>query len=245
MRIPRLYLDTPLHSGATLPLPEERLNYLKNVLRLRDGFSVRVFNGRDEEASATLHLDRRQGHLTVGEVVHRSVESPLHIHLLQALGKGEKMDWVIQKAVELGVHRLTPLSTGRSVVELSDERAERRQQRYRDIAISACEQSGRNTLPRIDPIHSLAEALDATEAELRWILHPATTPPPSMPAARPRSAAILIGPEGGFSAAEVTQAAAAGFIPVTFGPRILRTETAPIVALTILQQRFGDFAAPE
>ena len=151
------------------------------------------------------------------------------------------MDWVIQKAVELGVHRLSPIATERSIIELSGERAERRHQRYRDIAIGACEQSGRNTLPQIDPIDSLDGALARVTAELRWLLHPVIAPTVPL-ATAPHSAAILIGPEGGFSPEEIDRATAAGFVPITFGPRVLRTETAPIVALTALQLLFGDFA---
>ena len=240
MRIPRIYLDTPLHTGAVLTLNDERHNYLKTVLRLRDGFTVRVFNGQDQEADAVLRLDKRNGELIVHQVQHRSAESPLHIHLLQALGKGDKMDWVVQKAVELGVQRISPIATDRSVVELQGERAERRQQRYRDIAIGACEQCGRNRLPIIDPIQPLDTALVSVSADLRWVLHPATAPV-AAPAQRPPSAAILIGPEGGFSESELTAATHAGFQPITFGPRILRTETAPLVALTALQLKFGDF----
>lgn len=240
MRIPRIYLDTPLHAGAVIALPDERFNYLKTVLRLRDGFSVRVFNGQDQEADAQLKLDKRSGQLIVQHISARSAESPLHIHLLQALGKGEKMDWVVQKAVELGVQRISPIATDRSVVELAGERAERRQQRYRDIAIGACEQCGRNRLPVIDPIQPLDTALGRVAAELRWVLHPATNPA-AAPPHRPQTAAILIGPEGGFSEDELAAAARAGFQPITFGPRILRTETAPLVALTALQLQFGDF----
>lgn len=229
--------------GATLSLPAERLNYLKNVLRLRDGQAVCVFDGKNNEANATLSLGKRDGWLTIGAVGSRSVESPLQTHLLQALGKGEKMDWVIQKAVELGVTRFTPVATERSVVELKGDRAEKRHARFIDIAIGACEQSGRNFLPRIDPILSLEEALAQTDAMLKWVLHPgspahalaATVQPPS-------SVAILIGPEGGLSDREVDVAIAHGFAPLTLGPRVLRTETAPIVALSLLQMQWGDFS---
>ncbi|MDY0148202.1 MAG: RsmE family RNA methyltransferase, partial [Halothiobacillus sp.] len=126
MRVPRIYLDAALAEGATLPLSAERLNYLKNVLRLRDGQAVRVFDGQNHEADATLSLGKREGLLAIGRVVMHSVESPLQIHLLQAMGKGEKMDWVIQKAVELGVTRITPVATERSIVDLKGERADKR-----------------------------------------------------------------------------------------------------------------------
>lgn len=242
MRVPRIYLNAILTEGATLPLSAERLNYLKNVLRLRDGQAVRVFDGQNHEADATLSLGKRDGSLEIGQVVSHSVESPLQTHLLQAMGKGEKMDWVIQKAVELGVTRFTPVATERSVVELKGERADKRHARFIDIAIGACEQSGRNILPRIDPIMSLDEAMAQTDAALKWVLHPKPGHGAAPLSSAPSSAAILIGPEGGLSDHEVEAAIAAGFIPLTLGPRVLRTETAPIVALSLLQMQWGDFS---
>ena len=242
MRIPRIYLDASLKEGAALPLSAERLNYLKNVLRLRDGQAVRVFDGQNHEADATLSLGKRDGSLDIGQVVSHSVESPLQTHLLQAMGKGEKMDWVIQKAVELGVTRFTPVTTERSVVELKGERADKRHARFIDIAIGACEQSGRNFLPRIDPIMSLDEALAQTDAALKWVLHPKPGHVLAPFSTSPSSAAILIGPEGGLSDREVEAAMASGFVPLTLGPRVLRTETAPIVALSLLQMQWGDFS---
>ncbi len=241
MRIPRIYLDATLAEGAALPLPAERLNYLKNVLRLRDGQAVRVFDGQNHEADATLSLGKREGSLAIGRVAAHSVESPLQTHLIQAMGKGEKMDWVIQKAVELGVTRFTPVSTERSVVELKGERADKRHARFIDIAIGACEQSGRNFLPRVDPILSLEESLTQTDAARKWVLHPKPGSGTALPAVAPDSVALLIGPEGGLSDHEVDAAIASGFMPLTLGPRVLRTETAPIVALSVLQMQWGDF----
>lgn len=242
MRVPRIYLDASLQEDVVLSLPAERLNYLKNVLRLRDGQAVIVFDGQNHEADATLNLGKREGSLEIGCVTLRSVESPLQTHLLQAMGKGEKMDWVIQKAVELGVTRFTPVLTERSVVELKGERAIRRHARFIDIAIGACEQSGRNFLPRVDPIMSLHDALAQTDAALKWVLHPQPGHVAEPLAERPTNAAILIGPEGGFSDHEVEAASASGFMPLTLGPRVLRTETAPIVALSVLQMQWGDLS---
>lgn len=242
MRVPRIYLDAALAEGVTLPLSAERLNYLKNVLRLRDGQAVRVFDGQNHEADATLNLGKRDASLAIGRVVMHSVESPLQTHLIQAMGKGEKMDWVIQKAVELGVTRITPVATERSIVDLKGERADKRHARFIDIAIGACEQSGRNFLPRIDPILSLDEILAQTDAALKWVLHPNTVHPAKPSVERPENVAILIGPEGGLSDHEVEAAIASGFLPLTLGPRVLRTETAPIVALSVLQMQWGDFS---
>lgn len=242
MRVPRIYLDATLAEGETLPLSAERLNYLKNVLRLRDGQAVRVFDGQNHEADATLNLGKREASLAIGCVVMHSVESPLQIHLLQAMGKGEKMDWVIQKAVELGVTRITPVATERSIVDLKGERADKRHARFIDIAIGACEQSGRNKLPRINPILSLEDALAQTDAALKWVLHPNRGHAAKPFVASPENVAVLIGPEGGLSDHEIEVAIASGFIPLTLGPRVLRTETAPIVALSVLQMQWGDFS---
>lgn len=242
MRVPRLYLDAPLGEGTTIFLPAERLNYLKNVLRLRDGQGVLVFDGKNHEADATLKLGKREGVLEIDQVRTHSIESPLDIHLLQAMGKGEKMDWVIQKAVELGVTRFTPVATERSIVELKGDRADKRHARFIDIAIGACEQSGRNFLPCIDPIMSLEEALVQTDAALKWVLHPKPGHVSASFSPSPFSAAVLIGPEGGLSDREVETALVHGFVPLTLGPRVLRTETAPIVALSLLQMQWGDFS---
>jgi 16S rRNA (uracil1498-N3)-methyltransferase len=239
----RVYLAGQWQSGERVALLPTQFNYLKNVLRLSDGERITVFNGANRVAEGLVSFDKRTGQVTLGEISEQSIESPITTHLLQAMGKGEKMDWVVQKAVELGVTRITPLTTQRSVVELTGERAEKRHSRFIDIAISACEQSGRNFLPTIDPITPFAHALNlAASAELKWILHPQiSTTPPQPPASPLRSAAVLIGPEGGFSEAEIAAACDAGFIPITLGPRVLRTETAPIVALSALQLHFGDF----
>lgn len=245
MRTPRIHLDTLLNPGAEIVLPPDRLNYLKNVLRLRDGQTVIVFDGRDNQATARLQLGRREGVLLLDEVVRHGVESPLQTHLLQAMAKGEKMDWIIQKAVELGVHRITPVMTERSVVELKSERADRRHGRFVDIAISACEQSGRNTLPQIDPITSLETALNDVTASCRWILHPVVEDASHAKSTQPpASAAVLIGPEGGFTNDEIRQTIQRSFEAVQLGPRILRTETAGLAALTALQLRWGDYSLP-
>jgi 16S rRNA (uracil1498-N3)-methyltransferase len=166
-------------------------------------------------------------------------ESPLRLHLGQGLSRGERMDWAIQKATELGAARITPIVSERCEVRLKDERADKRTAHWRQIAISACEQCGRSVLPQIDAPVSLAEWLQATEADLKLVLHPVAEPLASH--ARPGSLAFLIGPEGGLSDAEVEQARAAGFHAARLGPRVLRTETAPVVALSVAQQLWGDF----
>jgi 16S rRNA (uracil1498-N3)-methyltransferase len=167
------------------------------------------------------------------------VESPLHIHLGQGLSRGERMDWAIQKATELGVTEITPIFSDRCEVRLKDERADKRLMHWRQVAISACEQCGRSRVPVIHPPLLLADWLKQTEAELKLVLHPVAEPLVSH--AKPATLAFLIGPEGGLSDAEVEQAQSAGFHAARLGPRVLRTETAPVVALAVAQQLWGDF----
>ena len=166
-------------------------------------------------------------------------ESPLRIHLGQGLSRGERMDWAIQKATELGVCEITPIVSERCEVRLKDERADKRLAHWRQVAISACEQCGRSVLPVIHAPITLAEWQAHVQAELKLVLHPVAAPLESH--ARPHSLAFLIGPEGGLSEAEVAQAKAAGFHAARLGPRVLRTETAPVVALAVAQQLWGDF----
>ncbi len=166
-------------------------------------------------------------------------ESPLRTHLGQALSRGERMDWAIQKAVELGVSEITPLFTERCEVKLQGERADKRQAHWQQIAVSACEQCGRSSVPVIHPPMALHDWLSALQVDVRLVLHHRTEQDlQSLPA--PESAALLIGPEGGLSAGEIAQAEQAGFHAARFGPRVLRTETAPVVALTMLQHLWGD-----
>ncbi|MGC9456593.1 MAG: 16S rRNA (uracil(1498)-N(3))-methyltransferase [Halothiobacillaceae bacterium] len=239
MRVPRLYLDADLTEGATLDLPPDRFNYLRNVLRLRPEAPVRVFDGRGREAAAVFLPDRRDGRLAVGAVEDRDRESPLNVHILQGISKGERMDLVVQKAVELGVKRITPVRMARSVVDLKGDRARRRHARWREIAINACEQCGRNHLPVIDPIADLPAALESVDsAAQRWVLHTAESDTGQV--SDVRQACLAIGPEGGLTDEEVAQCEQAGFSALWLGPRILRTETAAIAALAIMQARFGD-----
>nr|MBF0684356.1 16S rRNA (uracil(1498)-N(3))-methyltransferase [Pseudomonas sp.] len=179
---------------------------------------------------------------TVRVQLHESVsgmqESRLRVHLGQGLSRGERMDWAIQKATELGVAEITPIMSERCEVRLKDERADKRLAHWRQIAISACEQCGRSVLPVIHPPQPLTEWL-ATDAELKLVLHPVAEPLASHLA--PTTLAFLIGPEGGLSDGEVAQAQGAGFQAARLGPRVLRTETAPVVALSVAQQLWGDF----
>lgn len=210
------------------------------MLRHAAGDAVQLFDGSGQEFLGELvEVGKKNVRVELRESFAGLAESPLRLHLGQGLSRGERMDWAIQKATELGAARITPIVSERCEVRLKDERADKRTAHWRQVAISACEQCGRSVLPQIDAPVSLAEWLQATEADLKLVLHPVAEPLASH--ARPGSLAFLIGPEGGLSDAEVEQARAAGFHAARLGPRVLRTETAPVVALSMAQQLWGDF----
>lgn len=240
MRVSRFYLDAPLAQGEQL-LDGDLAHYIGRVLRLAPGAPVQLFNGSGEEwPGEVLEVSKRQVRLTLAAPLAGMLESPLQIHLGQAISRGERMDWAIQKAVELGVNQITPLFAERCEVRLQGERADKRQQHWQQIAISACEQCGRSRVPQVHAPAALADWLAALDAELKLVLHHrADQDLRHLPT--PGSLALLIGPEGGLSSSEIDLAETAGFRAARFGPRVLRTETAPVVALSIAQQLWGDF----
>ena len=239
MSLPRFYVDAELALG-TVDLPEATSHYLSRVLRLAVGAQIQLFDGSgDEYLSEITAISKKVVSVELTEQVAGLPDSSLVIHLGQGLSRGERMDWAIQKATELGVTEITPLFTERCEVRLNDERAEKRLAHWRQIAISACEQCGRSTIPVIHPPQVIAEWMQALQADLKLVLHPVAQPLTAHQP--PNSLAFLIGPEGGLTEAEVAQAADAGFLPARLGPRVLRTETAPVVALSVAQQLWGDF----
>ncbi|WP_260957506.1 16S rRNA (uracil(1498)-N(3))-methyltransferase [Pseudomonas citri] len=239
MRLSRFFIDTPLSLGDH-ELPEAQAHYIGRVLRMAEGDAVQVFDGSGQEFRGTLaEIGKKRVRVQLDEQFAGQPESPLHIHLGQGLSRGERMDWAIQKATELGVNEITPIFSERCEVRLKDERADKRLLHWRQVAISACEQCGRSTVPVIHPPLLLADWLKQTEAELKLVLHPVAEPLVSH--AKPQALAFLIGPEGGLSDAEVEQAKSAGYHAARLGPRVLRTETAPVVALAVAQQLWGDF----
>jgi len=242
MRIRRVYVDAELEPGREIDLPAETVNYLRNVLRLRDGQPLELFNGRGRRARGQLSLARREARVVVESSEARPAESVVPITLMAALAKGEKMELVIQKAVELGVTTIAPVETERSVLELKGARAEKRVTRWRQIMINACEQCGRDRLPAVDPIRSLDEAVGATGASMRLVLDPRAERPLNQLRDQPRpdGVALLVGPEGGLTDEEVGLAGQHGFRALTLGPRILRAETAAIAGVAILQYQWGD-----
>lgn len=250
MREIRVHVPAPLASGLRLQLPVAAAAHVARVLRLAAGDALALFDGRGAEHEARIEAIKG-GRVEVLVGARRAGtagrESPLRVTLLQALARGEKMDWVLQKATELGVARIAPVATGRSVVQLDGERADKRLAHWQGVVAAACEQCGRNVLPEVLAPAPLAAACAALPAGLRLVLSPeAALPLVSALAAReaPRdSVTLLIGPEGGLDAGELELAARAGFVAVTLGPRVLRTETAAIAALGILQALAGDLGA--
>lgn len=239
MRLSRFFIDAPLSLGQH-ELPEAQAHYISRVLRHATGDAVQLFDGSGQEYLGELiEVGKKAVRVELREQLAGQAESPLRIHLGQGLSRGERMDWAIQKATELGVSEITPIVSERCEVRLKDERADKRLAHWRQVAISACEQCGRSVLPVIHAPITLAEWQAHVQAELKLVLHPVAAPLESH--ARPHSLAFLIGPEGGLSEAEVAQAKAAGFHAARLGPRVLRTETAPVVALAVAQQLWGDF----
>lgn len=240
MRIPRIHLDRALAPGQAIELDRATANYLLKVLRLRPGSPLTVFNGQGGEFAATL-TEQRPARIEIGEFHDRETESPLAITLVQGVSKGDRMDTAIQKAVELGVTRIVPVMTERSVVNLKGERKEKRTRRWQTIAASACEQCGRNRLPTIDAPRTLADWLGAEPpaGATRVVLDP-TADAGFTDLERPAHACLLIGPEGGLTDEEITAAADTGYRRIGLGPRVLRTETAAITAISLAQGLWGD-----
>jgi 16S rRNA (uracil1498-N3)-methyltransferase len=239
----RLFTESNLGPGAEITLSGDAARYLGRVLRLRQDDEVTVFNGEGGEYEATVvSLAKSSVTLRTGNFVDREAESPLSIHLLQGLARGERMDLVVQKATELGVGRITPLVTEYGVVRLDGQRARKRTAHWRGVATSACEQCGRNRLPVIDEPIGFREWLGANPAQdsTRLILRPGTGRLLASELIESTSLVLLIGPEGGFSDAEYELAELTGFEPIGLGPRILRTETAALAALAALQALRGD-----
>ncbi|RKR07353.1 16S rRNA m(3)U-1498 methyltransferase [Kushneria sinocarnis] len=236
---PRFYVDAALTPAGELVLPERVAHHLTRVLRRGVGDGIRLFDGRGSEVSAHIERsERRQVTARIEAPLTPMAESPLAVHLGQAISKGDRMDYAIQKAVELGVAAITPLYTEHGDVALKGERAAKKLAHWQGVAISACEQCGRATVPVIAPAMKLSEWLAARDEPARWVLHPGEASLASTTTIA--RAALLIGPEGGLGDSDLTAARYHGFAPLRLGPRILRTETAPVVALSLLQYLHGD-----
>jgi 16S rRNA (uracil1498-N3)-methyltransferase len=242
----RFHFEGRLGNGSEVRLQPDAAHHAVRVLRLNVGEPVVLFDGRGGEFEARItRIDRGEVSVKTGAHLDIERESGLNIQLVQGLSSGDRMDITLQKAVELGVAAIQPVATQRSVVKLKDERAQRRMEHWQNLVISACEQCGRNRVPEVLPLLDLPDWLAQFNAlvpddEARLLLSPAATVPLKelVPPARMM---LLIGPEGGLSAAETQLAQSRGFRPVRLGPRILRTETAALAALSAIQTLWGDF----
>lgn len=243
MAFSRLHVSSELQTGRQMQLDEDRTRYVGRVLRLRAGDALSVFNGNDGEFAATImSIGKLTATIVLGEQIVADTESSLKVHLVQGVSRGERMDFVVQKATELGVKRISPVLTAFSVVKFDAGRAKKRRDHWRKVAEGACEQSGRIRPPLID----LPVALNAwlgdkpKDADIDLILEPGAPDALAKIAAPETKVCVLVGPEGGFSPSEYEDASIAGFTSVSLGPRTLRTETAALAAITILQSRWGD-----
>ncbi|MDJ0940110.1 MAG: 16S rRNA (uracil(1498)-N(3))-methyltransferase [Woeseiaceae bacterium] len=239
----RLFVSGGLGNDRELVLTDDAARYLGRTLRLRPGDRIAVFNGDDGEWAATITAIRRNDvTLSVDHALDTATESPLKLHLVQGISRGERMDFVVQKATELGVKRITPVLTDHGMVKLDDARAAKRRDHWQRVAISACEQSGRIRPPLVDAALPLNHFLggDGARDSTELILTPGARQTLAGVDAPPEKLCLLIGPEGGFSDREYDDAELAGFSAVSLGPRILRTETAAVAAITLAQARWGD-----
>ncbi|GAB3339324.1 16S rRNA (uracil(1498)-N(3))-methyltransferase [Chromohalobacter beijerinckii] len=237
---PRIHVAATLVAAAEITLPEGASRHVAGALRLREGAALRLFDGEGHEAEAEIvSVGRREVRVRVTAVTESGAESPLAVHLGQAISKGDRMDYAIQKATELGVAAITPLYTEHGDVRLKGEREAKKLAHWQAVAVSACEQCGRSRVPTVHPPQTLDAWLATRDETLRLVLHPSTDTA-WQHASDVTRVALLVGPEGGLSPNEVDAAHAADFTALTLGPRILRTETAPVVALTLLQHHFGD-----
>jgi len=242
MRVSRVHTPGPLTVGSTVELDERAGHYLSRVLRLKRGDAVVLFNGDGYDYAGRL-AGRSGGNLTV-ELRGRQTpanESVLKTVLVQAVSRGERMDYCLQKATELGVTRIQPLLCSRVEVRLTQKRLDKRLEHWRGVVISACEQSGRACVPAVAAPLPLDDCLALTAALQRFLLDPGAARKLSQQTLDGRETAVLVGPEGGFTAAEVEQARGHGVEAVRLGPRVLRTETVGPAVLAVLQAKAGDF----
>ncbi|HFC6025941.1 TPA: 16S rRNA (uracil(1498)-N(3))-methyltransferase [Neisseria meningitidis] len=241
--MPRFYLPENLSVGQTVALPDNIVRHL-NVLRVRPNENITLFDGKGKAHAAQLTvLEKRRAE---AEILHEDTtdnEFPLNITLIQSISSGDRMDFTLQKSVELGVTAIQPVISERCIVRLDGERAAKRLARWQEIVISACEQSGRNTVPPVLPIIGYREALDKMPSESTKLIMSINRARKLADIRQPSGAIVfMVGPEGGWTEQEEQQAFEAGFQAVTLGKRILRTETAPLAALAAMQTLWGDFA---
>lgn len=242
MRVPRIYTPQQLAENTLVELQHHAVQHLR-VLRMQQGTAIELFDGRGHAHMATLEaISKKNATARIDQPLPSTPPSPLDCEIAVAVSKGDKMDLIVQKATELGVTSISPVTTVRTDVKLGPERWQKKHQHWQQVMISACEQCGRNDLVEIRQTVNLSDWLADCQAQSRVILHPHQADAFSAGHCS-ASLAMCFGPEGGFSDEEITQATRHGFQAVVLGPRILRAETAPLAALAMAQSWFGDFVA--
>ena len=244
MRIPRIFTNSPLAVGSQCQLDDNAANHVGRVLRMQAGQALQLFNGDGQDYRATItEAGKKHVQVEVQEAAENETESPLRVVLAQTLSKGDRMDYAVQKAVEMGVSEIVPLTTERCDVKLKGDREDKRLRHWQQVAISAAEQCGRARVPDIQPVMTVQQWLEHARAcDLRLVLHHRTERSLNT-LEKPSSIALMIGPEGGLTAEEIALAEDNGFLPVALGPRVLRTETAPVAAIALCQWLWGDIGA--
>lgn len=244
MRISRIYVDRELNTDSEINLDEAASRHLCQVLRCKVGQKLVLFNGTGGGYTATiLDADKRACRVQISEFDPENRESPLKVTLGLAMSKGDRFDWALQKSTELGVHRIQPLITERTELRLNSERMQKKVEHWKRLIASSCEQSQRNLLPALELPIPFDEWVSQSRQGLALILQPeANTDYSSEMTSNVDRVSLAIGPEGGFSQPEIDLAFSNGFVGMSLGPRILRTETAPVAAISILQWRWGDLS---
>ena len=239
MRIPRIYIDTPISTGSLISLPIEAHRHIANVLRLKEKNKLILFNGLGREyLSEIISVEKKTTVVSVKNESDISSQSAINIELGLALIKNDRFDFALQKSVELGVNSITPLMAHRSTIKLDSKRARKKQAHWQGIIQNACEQSGQNYLPAMNPLHSIADWL-ASSTTAGIVFEPTASHTLSSLRAE-KNLRVIIGPEGGFTEVELELISQHGFDKVKLGPRILRAETAAICAVSALQVLWGD-----
>ncbi|WP_354624905.1 16S rRNA (uracil(1498)-N(3))-methyltransferase [Psychromonas sp. MME2] len=242
MRTPRFYDPQPLLINSEIMLGDDATQHIR-VLRLKPGANIMLFNGSGGQYLATLQdVQKRSCSAYIDSFQETNNESPLDLHLGQVISRGDRMEFVIQKAVELGVNEITPLLSERCGVKINPQRMQKKQQQWQKIAIAACEQSGRNMVPTIHETQDLATWCAIQETAVKLTLHPRASISINQLPDNINKIRLLIGPEGGLTDDEINLTEKLNFTETLLGPRVLRTETAALTAITALQCRFGDLA---
>lgn len=241
MRIPRIYHPTEIEVNSVITLSEDAVNHVGRVLRMSAGDKLELFDGTNQTFNAQIvAISKKAIDVQIQSGTVSDKESPLNLHLGQVISRGEKMEFTVQKSIELGVNTITPLLSERCGVKLDAERMGKKIQQWQKIAIAACEQCGRNRIPVIRNVQSLESWCIEADEGLKLNLHPRARYSINTLPDTTANIRLLIGPEGGLSAQEIEMTARYGFTDILLGPRVLRTETAALTAITALQTRFGD-----